>query len=242
MGRFDKYVTGQTGSAGRFDKYVSQNQEREKIVDAYAQDILRRQEIYGGLPAEKLKDPATLYALAEREAEREGWKIPETQKQDRLSSFVLGYGQGGTFGFADELSGAVDFVGGAGSGLLRGEGLGAIESGKQAYSKRVEADRRLMRQARIDNPVTTVAGEITGGVVTTAPAPVGLVGGGARTTGQVALQTADKAAKLQQAAQAATGVQKARLAAKSAALSAKAAKLSVPAQTLGQAASQFQPI
>jgi peptidoglycan hydrolase-like protein with peptidoglycan-binding domain len=239
MGRFDKYVTGQTGSAGRFDKYVSQNQEREKIVDAYAQDILRRQEIYGGLPAEKLKDPATLYALAEREAEREGWKIPETQKQDRLSSFVLGYGQGGTFGFADELSGAVDFVGGAGSGLLRGEGLGAIESGKQAYSKRVEADRRLMRQARIDNPVTTVAGEITGGVVTTAPAPVGLVGGGARTTAQVAAQAAAKADKLADLSQTGARFLSANRAARATNLSTKAAALSRPAANLGEQAARF---
>lgn len=239
MGRFDKYVTGQTGSAGRFDKYVSQNQEREKIVDAYAQDILRRQEIYGGLPAEKLKDPATLYALAEREAEREGWKIPETQKQDRVSSFVLGYGQGGTFGFADELSGAVDFVGGAGSGLLRGEGLGAIESGKQAYSKRVEADRRLMRQARIDNPVTTVAGEITGGVVTTAPAPVGLVGGGARTTAQVAAQAAAKADKLADLSQTGASFLSASRAARATNLSTKAAALSRPAANLGEQAARF---
>lgn len=213
---------------------------RDEIVGQYANEILRRNEIYRTIPQEQLADPDRLYKLAELEAQRNEYKpIQPIKKQDKLASFATGYGQGGTFGFSDELSGAVDFVGGAGMGVLRGEGLGAIESGKKAYSDRVEKDRRVLRQARVDNPVSTLGGELAGGIITYAPAPAGWMGSGARTTSQVAAQAATKADKLRKLSQTGNTLLRANRASRATNLSAKAAQLSRPAANFGEAAARF---
>ena len=213
---------------------------RDEIVNQYANEILRRNAIYRTIPQEQLADPARVRRLAELEAQRNGFKpIQPIAKQGKAASFAMNYGQGGTFAIADELSGAVDFVGGAAMGLARGEGLGAIDSGKQAYSDRVEADRRLQRQAEIDNPVTSLAGNLAGGIITTAPMPASWVGAGARTTAQVSAQAAAKAQKLEQLSRTGAGFLRARRADRAANLSAKAAQLSRPAQGFGEAAGRF---
>lgn len=221
-------------SQGPWSRYQPQNQEREKIVGAYAQDIMRRQQIYGGLPADRLQDPATLYALAEREAEREGWKMPQVQKQDRLASGVLGYTQGGTLGFGDEISGGVDAAIAATPKLLKGDFTGASEAGGKAYQQRVEADRRLFRQGQLDNPVSYVAGELVG-AVSTGP-PLATAG---RSTAVVAASKAKKAADLTKKAQAASGARQASLQTKAARLSQDAARLARPAQNMGEVAGRI---
>lgn len=237
--RFAKYGPAPQQSGNRFAKY-GPPPGQDEIVGQYANEIVRRNEIYRTIPQEQLADPDRLYALAQLEAQRNGYKpVKPIEKQDRVSSAVMGYTQGGTFGFADEVSGAVDFVGGAGMGLARGEGLGAIESGKKAYSDRVEKDRRVLRQARVDNPVSTLGGELAGGIITYAPAPAGWMGAGARTTSQVAAQAAAKAAKLRTLSQTGVGVLQANRASRAANLGAKAAQLSRPAATLSEGAARF---
>jgi gas vesicle protein len=238
---FAKYGSQQSGSGNPFAKYGPPPGADEDIIEQYAQDIQRRLQggAYDRAVASRLQDPATLRRMAEIEAERNGYQPPkQDDKMGRLATFATAYGQGGTFGFGEEISGAADFVGGTAMGLVRGEGLGAIESGKQAYSERVAKDRAVINKAKADNPYTYIAGELTGGVVTTAPLPVGLTGAGARTTAQVGLQASAKGDKLAKLAQASTGARQARLAAKSAALKAKAAKLALPAQNVGQAVSR----
>ncbi len=241
MSRFAKYAEGQTQTGNRFAQYAAVDPNRENVINEYAADIQRRVQggAYDRAVASRLQDPATLRRMAEIEAERNGYQPPkQDDKLGRLATFATAYGQGGTFGFGEEISGAADFVGGTAMGIARGEGFGAIESGKQAYSERVAKDRAVINKAKADNPYTYIAGELTGGVVTTAPLPVGLTGAGARTTAQVGLQASAKGDKLAKLAQASTGARQARLAAKSAALKAKAAKLALPAQNVGQAVSR----
>ncbi len=219
---------------------MGQFDQRNEIVNQYANEIIRRNYIYRTIPQKQLEDPNKLRRLAEMEAERNGFKpLSPIKKQDRTASFATGYGQGGTFGFADEISGAADFVGGAAMGLARGEGLGAIDSGKEAYSKRVEEDRRIQRQAEFDNPMTNLAGNLTGGIVTYAPAPAGWMGAGARTTPQVAAQLAQKADRLSDLSKTGSSLLSANRASRAANLSARSAALARPAANMGEAAARF---
>lgn len=238
---FAKYSAPQQAASGNpFAKYAQPDQGQDEIVNQYANEILRRNEIYRTIPQQQLADPDRLRKLAELEAQRNGYKpIQPIAKQGKAASFAMGYGQGGSFGFGDEISGAADFVGGTAMGLARGEGMGAIDSGKQAYSDRVEADRRIQRQAAIDNPVSNLIGNLVGGVVTTAPLPASWVGAGARTTAQVSSQAALKANKLQALSQTGAKFLQANRASRATNLSAKAAALSRPAANFGEEAARF---
>jgi len=115
----------------------------------------------------------------------------------KLESFGRGAAQGATFGLADELTGALQHPVGAAEQIANLLGAGISNPDVEAYKKERDESRANYNAAESANPLTSIAGNITGGIgQAVAAAPLaginllkGLVGGGeALSTGQKLLQ------------------------------------------------------
>lgn len=86
----------------------------------------------------------------------EGFTLIEDEKPGMGASALRGVAQGLTFGLADESYGLTQGI----RGMISGEGFGP------AYSRAVSEYRARDRAAKEANPVTSVVGEVAGGMVT----------------------------------------------------------------------------
>lgn len=95
--------------------------------------------------------------------------------QESLPSFARGTAQGATFNTADEIAGAVGAAADFATGKI------TLDQFTSTYSQRVETSRAAFEAAREASPGAFLAGEIFGGVATTAAATA-LTGGAAAPT------------------------------------------------------------
>ncbi|MFZ4411439.1 MAG: hypothetical protein ACOYOV_00050 [Bacteroidales bacterium] len=124
-------------------------------------------------------------------------ELGQVSTPSKLESFGRGAAQGATFGLADELTSAVQNPVGAAEQIANLLGAGISNPDVEAYKKERDISRANYQAAEEANPLTSMAGNITGGIgQAVAAAPLaglnvlkGLVGGGeALSAGQKLLQ------------------------------------------------------
>jgi gas vesicle protein len=91
-----------------------------------------------------------------------------------LESGIRGLAQGGSFGFADEVTGALE----AGKDLALDPSV-RISNVLDQYSKHRDESRRAYHEAEAANPGSYLAGEVTGGIASSLIPVAGAVGKGA---------------------------------------------------------------
>lgn len=96
---------------------------------------------------------------------------PVIEEPSMTESFVRGAAQGASFGFADELAGAVDAL-----SKLAQEG-GDLEDLKAEYTKGRDESRELYRKAEEANPITSTVGNFAGGFAVPVPGANALLQG-----------------------------------------------------------------
>lgn len=113
-------------------------------------------------------------------------EVSEPADVSKLESFLRGAGQGATFGFQDEASARTQplvnylldkFNVGK---MIAGQNVGDTDT--STYEERRDQFRKENREAQEANPGTYLAGEVAGGVTTTAPL---MVAGGAPSAGKL---------------------------------------------------------
>lgn len=207
MGRFDKYVTGQTGSVNRFAKYA---------VEDTGKTFNRLESGAIGI-----RSGASLGMSDEAEG----------GKAARLKTGPAWFNRG-MAGVSSGLP-VVQAVGGlidAGIGLTVENTQPADSEARKAYTTARDVTRNIQDTAREDNPVSYFTGELTGAIATGPPLATA-----GRSTAVVAADKSAKAARLlKKASTVKSATRAAALQTRAAKLSADAARLAKPAQTAAE--------